>query len=135
MSSIITESSIVTKIRLEVPRLRVEPTPREEHVLVCISPSPNNARVIEAGAVLARAFGAKFTALYVEPPTGRRNSGEIAHQLEANLNLAAKAGAEQAISYGADIPLQIAEFAKTRARDQDCARSCLRKSLVVLPQA
>ena len=100
-------------IRLEVPRLRVEPTPREEHVLVCISPSPNNARVIEAGAVLARAFGAKLTALYVEPPAGRRDSVEIAHQLEINLNLAAKAGAEQAISYGADIPLQIAEFAKT----------------------
>ena len=100
-------------IRLEVPRLRVEPTPREEHVLVCISPSPNNARVIEAGAVLARDFGAKLTALYVEPPAGRRDSVEIAHQLEINLNLAAKAGAEQAISYGADIPLQIAEFAKT----------------------
>jgi two-component system sensor histidine kinase KdpD len=106
-------SSIVSLIRLEVPRLRVEPTPREEHVLVCISPSPNNARVIEAGAVLARAFGAKLTALYVEPPAGRRDSVEIAHQLETNLNLAAKAGAEQAISYGADIPLQIAEFAKT----------------------
>ena len=45
--------------------------PQEEHILVCISPSPNNARVIEAGAVLARAFGAKFTALYVEPPAGR----------------------------------------------------------------
>ena len=100
-------------IRMEVPRLRVEPTPREEHVLVCISPSPNNARVIEAGAVLSRAFGAKFTALYVEPPVGRQDSGKTTRQLETNLNLAAKAGAEQAVSYGADIPLQIAEFAKT----------------------
>jgi len=100
-------------IRMEVPRLRVEPTPREEHVLVYISPSPNNARVIEAGAVLSRAFGAKFTALYVEPPVGRQDSGKPARQLETNLNLAAKAGAEQAVSYGADIPLQIAEFAKT----------------------
>lgn len=100
-------------IRLEVPRLRVEPNPLEEHVLVCISPSPNNVRVIEAGAVLARAFGAKFTALYVESPIMKRDSGEAAHQLETNLNLAAKVGAEQAVSYGADVPLQIAEFAKT----------------------
>ena len=105
--------SIVSLIRLEVPRLRVESSPREEHVLVCISSSPNNARVIEAGAVLARAFGAKFTALYVEPPASRQDFGESAHQLETNLNLAGKAGAEQAVSYGADIPLQIAEFAKT----------------------
>ncbi len=36
-----------------------------------------------------------------------------ARHLEANLNLATKAGAEQAVSYGADFSLQIAEFAKT----------------------
>lgn len=85
---------------------------REEHVLVCISPSPNNARVIETGAVLARAFCAKFTALYVEPPANTTVSSETMHHLEANLNLAGKAGAEQAVSYGADVSLQIAEFAK-----------------------
>ncbi len=100
-------------IRMEVPRLRVEPTPREEHVLVCISPSPNNARVIEAGAVLARAFDAKFTALYVEPGAGLSVSAEAARRLETNLNLATKAGAEQAVSCGVDLSLQIAEFAKT----------------------
>ncbi len=85
---------------------------REEHILVCISPSPNNARVIETGAVLARAFCAKFTALYVEPPANTTVSSETMHHLEANLNLAGKAGAEQAVSYGADVSLQIAEFAK-----------------------
>src|SRR5512133_2154882 len=98
-------SSIVSLIRQEAPRLRAELPPREEHVLVCISPSPNNARVIEAGAVLARAFDAKFTALYVEPGAGLSGSGEAARQLEANLNLATKAGAEQAVSYGADFSL------------------------------
>ncbi len=106
-------SSIVSKIRLEVPRLRVGPTPLEEHVLVCISPSPNNARVIEAGAVLARAFDAKLTALYVEPPSGRSVATETARQLETNLALATKSGAEQAVSYGSNVALQIAEFAKT----------------------
>ncbi len=86
---------------------------REEHILVCISPSPNNARVIEAGRVLARAFGAKLTALYVEPPTGAAGEPALLRQLESNRKLAEKGGAEQAVSYGADVALQIAEFAKT----------------------
>ncbi len=88
-------------------------TKQEEHVLICISSSPNNARVIEAGAVLARAFSAKLTALYVEPQANSSLRAEQTRQLESNLGAAEKAGAQVAISYGADIPLQIAEFAKT----------------------
>jgi len=102
-----------TLTRPEVPRLNAGNPSREEHILVCISPSPNNARVIEAGRVLARAFGAKLTALYVEPPTGAAGEPALMRQLESNRKLAEKAGAEQAVSYGADIALQIAEFAKT----------------------
>ena len=93
--------------------MRVDPIPREEHILVCISPAPNNARVIEAGASLARAFGAKLTALYVEPPANAPQQAEAARRLERNLALAQKAGAEIAVSYGADVAYQIAEFAKT----------------------
>ena len=106
-------SSIVSVIQLEVPRLHVEPPLREDHVLVCISSSPNNVRVIEAGAVIARAFSAKFTALYVEPQAYSSSSTEQGRQLESNMSAAEKAGAQIAITYGADIPLQIAEFAKT----------------------
>ena len=86
---------------------------QEEHILICISPAPNNARVIEAGAVLSRAFGAKLTALYVESPSNAMLPAEQAHHLEENLGLAEKAGAQIATSYGADVALQIAEFAKT----------------------
>lgn len=93
--------------------MSVDITKPEEHILVCISPSPNNMRVLEAGAVLARAFSAKFTALYVEPPANSSLSAEQARRLESNLGLAEKAGAQIAISYGADVALQIAEFAKT----------------------
>ena len=105
--------SIQSLIRQEAPCVSVEPAPLEEHVLVCISPSPNNARVIEAGAVIARAFSAKFTALYVELPANAALGAEQVRQLESNLGAAEKAGAEIAISYGANIPLQIAEFSKT----------------------
>ncbi|MEN6594042.1 MAG: DUF4118 domain-containing protein [Clostridiaceae bacterium] len=90
-----------------------EPKKNEEHVLTCISPSPNNVRVIEAGCILARAFDAKLTALYIEPPSGSSADAETARQLEANLSLAVKAGAQSALSYGADVSLQIAAFAKT----------------------
>ena len=92
--------------------MRTEQTNQEEHVLVCISASPNNARVIEAASILSRAFGAKLTALYVESPADASNGAETQRQLDANRKLAEKAGAEQAVSYGADIALQIAEFAK-----------------------
>lgn len=97
----------------EAHRLPDVSNPSEEHVLVCISPSPNNARVIEAASVLARAFGAKLTALYVELPQSAQRGEDSLRQLEANLKLAEKAGAEQAVSYGADVALQVAEFAKT----------------------
>ena len=114
--------------------MNAESSPREEHVLACISPSPNNARVIETGAVLARAYGAKFTALYVEPPADS-GSPDAARQLEANLGLAGKVGAEQAVSYGSDVALQIAEFAKTArvtkvvlGRSAAAARSFSRRS-------
>ena len=102
-----------TQIRSEVFALTAGNHSREEHILVCISPSPNNARVVEAGRVLAHAFGAKLTALYVEPPAGVANDPALQRRLEANRKLADKAGAEQAVSYGADVALQIAEFAKT----------------------
>ena len=39
-----------------------------EHVLVCISPSPSNAKVIRTASRLAYAFHASFTGIYVETP-------------------------------------------------------------------
>lgn len=83
-----------------------------EHILLCISPSPSNANVIEAGARMARTLGAKLTALYVEPAK-RRLGRDAEKQLEANIDRAVKAGAQSAVSYGVDVAAQIAEFAKT----------------------
>ena len=41
---------------------------REEKILICLSGSPSNARVIRAGAKLAEAFRGTVSALFVEPP-------------------------------------------------------------------
>ena len=38
----------------------------KEHILVCLSSAPSNARIIETAAKMAKAFGASFTALYVQ---------------------------------------------------------------------
>ena len=38
-----------------------------EHILVCISPSPSNSKVIAAAAKMASAFQATLTAIYVQP--------------------------------------------------------------------
>ena len=38
-----------------------------EHILVCLSPSPSNPKVVEAAAKLAEAFNATLTAVYIKP--------------------------------------------------------------------
>ncbi|MBP3372705.1 MAG: hypothetical protein J6L88_09295 [Clostridia bacterium] len=83
---------------------------RAEHVLVCISPSPANARVLRSAAQLARSLGARLTALYVE--TQMRTSQLMRYRLEENINYARSLGASVINVYGADVPLQVAEYAK-----------------------
>ena len=38
-----------------------------ERILVCLSPSPSNKKVVEAAAKMARAFQAALTAIYIKP--------------------------------------------------------------------
>ena len=38
-----------------------------EHILVCVSPSPSNPKVVAAAARMAAAFQATLTAIYVKP--------------------------------------------------------------------
>ena len=37
-----------------------------EHILVCLSASPSNGKIIKTAAKMAMAFGGSFTALYVQ---------------------------------------------------------------------
>lgn len=84
----------------------------DEHILVGISSSPSNPKIIRTAARMARAFRGAFTALYVETP----NAGEMEEadkkRLRENLRLAHQLGATVETSYGEDVPLQIAEFAR-----------------------
>ena len=82
---------------------------REEKILVCLSGSPSNARVVRAAAKLAQAFNAALTALFVEPANhSPRSDG----QLEDNIRLAKRLGAQITTLYGDDAATVIAEYAR-----------------------
>lgn len=84
-----------------------------EHILVCLSSAPSNAKVIRTAARMADAFHCAFTALFVETPETRELAAENMTNLRANLRLAEQLGAQIATINGEDIPGQIAEYAKT----------------------
>lgn len=83
-----------------------------EHILVCLSASPSNAKVIRAAARMAEAFCSDFTALFVETIASRDLSEKNVQKLRENLKLAEDLGANIETVYGDDVPYQVAEFSK-----------------------
>ena len=83
-----------------------------EHILICLSPSPSNEKVIRQAARMAKAFRGKFTAFYVETPSFAQMRKENRDRLNRNMRLAEQMGAKIVTSYGDDIVEQIAEYAK-----------------------
>ena len=83
-----------------------------EHILICLSSSPSNAKVIRTAARMAEAFHSGFTALFVETPQTKELKGENLKRLRENLRLAEQMGAQIATVYGDDPAVQIAEYAK-----------------------
>lgn len=84
----------------------------DEHILVCLSSSPSNAKIIRTAARMARAFRGSFTALFVETPATAAMREEDKKRLRENIRLAQQLGAAIETSYGEDVPYQIAEFAR-----------------------
>lgn len=81
-----------------------------EHILMCLSPSPSNAKVIRQAYRLAKVFHGKFTAFYVETDQYQNMSKGDIERLNHNISLAESLGAKTIISYGNDIVEQIAEY-------------------------
>lgn len=84
-----------------------------EQILVCLSPSPSNEKVILAAEKMARAYHAELTALYVEQAGGAKLSPADQAQLERNIALAKRCGAHVATTCGRAIAGQIALYAAT----------------------
>ncbi len=84
----------------------------DEHILVCLSSSPSNAKIIRTAARMARAFRGDFTALFVETPNTKKMKEDDKKRLRENMRLAEQLGAVIETSYGEDVSFQIAEFAR-----------------------
>lgn len=82
-----------------------------EHILICLSSAPSNAKVIRTAARMAEAFHSGFTALFVQTPETKELSGENLKRLRGNLHLAEQLGAQISTVYGTDPAVQIAEYA------------------------
>lgn len=83
-----------------------------EHILVCLSSSPSNPKIIRTAARMADAFKARFTALFVQTSSFEKMSPENRKRLEDNTHLAEQLGAKIETVVGEDIPFQIAQFAR-----------------------
>lgn len=83
-----------------------------EHILICLSSSPSNAKVIRTAARMAEAFHSGFTALFVQTPETNELSGDNLKRLRSNLHLAEQLGAQISTVYGTDPAVQIAEYAR-----------------------
>lgn len=84
----------------------------QEHILVCLSGAPSNAKIIRTAAKMAGAFRGSFTALFVETKAFQYMSPQDKESLRRNLHLAEHLGATVETVYGDDIPVLIAEFAR-----------------------
>lgn len=83
-----------------------------EHILVCISSSPTNAKVIRTAARMASAFKGKLTALYIETTDYVNMSKKNIHALSENMHLAQQFGAKVEVICGDDVAYQISEYAR-----------------------
>lgn len=82
----------------------------DEHILVCLSASPSNEKIIATAAKMAHTFHSRFTALYVQ--NGVRQEHSDQERLEKHIRFAEKMGAEIVMTHGENVPVQIAEYAQ-----------------------
>lgn len=83
-----------------------------EHILVCISSSPTNAKVIRTAARMASAFKGRLTALYIETSDYIHMDQKSLNTLSENMHLAQQFGARVEAVCGDDIAYQISEYAR-----------------------
>lgn len=84
----------------------------DEHIIVCLSSSPSNPKIIRTAARMSNAFKCALTALFVETPNFSEMNGENQKRLRSNMRLAEQLGAQIETVYGEDVSFQIAEFAR-----------------------
>ena len=89
-----------------------KPEERNTRILVCLSSSTSNTKVIHAASKIASAFQGTLIALFVETPSYAQMPDDDRKRLRSNMNLAEKLGARLETVTGDDVPYQIAEYAR-----------------------
>ena len=84
----------------------------KDHILVCLSSSPSNERIVRMAGKMAQAFCGSLTALYVQTPGDTVMNTADMSRLQANMRLAQQLSAEIVTTHGEDVPTQIAEYAR-----------------------
>ena len=87
-------------------------TDKGERILVCLSTSPSNRKVIAAAAKMAGAFSAVLTAVYIKPSYYEELSEDDKNRIQENIRYAEQQGASVITITGNDIPVQVAEYAQ-----------------------
>lgn len=82
-----------------------------ERILVCLSSSPSNQKVIDAAVKMAEAFHAVLTAIYVKTSNYDSLPESDKIRLQNNIKFAEQNGATIITIIGNDVPVQIAEYA------------------------
>ena len=83
-----------------------------DHILVCLSSSPSNEKIIRTAARMAGAFRCSCTALFVETKAFQWVAKDDKDRLQSNIHLAQQLGASIETVYGDDVAYQIAEFSR-----------------------
>ncbi|WP_249659447.1 sensor histidine kinase [Lysinibacillus fusiformis] len=84
----------------------------EEHLLVGISSSPTNAKVIRTTARLAQALHGKFTALYVQNMQANERNHADSERLQQHIKLVEQLGGHVVIVQEDDVAAALANYAQ-----------------------
>ncbi|MCC7087502.1 MAG: sensor histidine kinase KdpD [Pirellulales bacterium] len=102
----------VENARLE--RASVSPWLTSDRLLVCVGPSPTNARIIRATKRLASSLGAEWLAVAVDRGIERHSAPFLKEQTSRNLRFAEQLGAETLTLVGGNVADTLLDFAHSR---------------------
>jgi len=88
--------------------------PTEERILVCVSPDPSSAQLINAASKMAASLHAKWSAVYVEQPRMAMLPEAERSRAADNMRLAGRLGAETVTLVGRNVAEEIVDFARQR---------------------
>lgn len=84
----------------------------KEHILVCLSGSPSNIKVVRAACAMTKVFDADFTALFIETSQSKNMTKLDKKRLEDNIEFAKENNAKIVTINGDDIAFLVSQYAQ-----------------------